>query len=299
MKPQNQETTQQENKQNQKPALKRRAFKKVITTLSLLFFTLLFMSNTELSGGAASPRTGSPGDGSTCTACHSGSQAIAMDSVISSNIPANGYTPETFYTITATINRSGHNCFGFELSPQDVSGNLLGKLVNTSNETKLILSDKYITHTSAGTTGNDSKTWTFTWESPAAGTGAVTLYGAFLAANHDGTIAGDSTFLSALTIPENLSTGLKNIETKKMNLLLLTNPVTDRLQFDLQLSQAADVNMNLYDLNGNRVQGFFSGHQVSGNTTYSFHREPTLNAGMYFLKVEQGTNAIVQKLVLN
>ncbi len=273
--------------------------KKMLSALSVLFLTLLFMSHTELSGGAASPRTGSPGDGSTCTACHTGSQPVIMDSIISSNIPANGYTPDSTYTLTATINCSGHTCFGFELSPQDLSGNLLGKLLNISNDTKLVLSDKYITHTLSGTTGANYKAWTFNWRAPSAGTGAVTLYGAFLIADHNGGTSGDTTILSTLLVQEDLCTGINNTETKKMDLQVFANPITDRIQIDLNLLQAGNVNINLYNLNGKITQSLFSGYQLNTNNIYSFDRNPSLSPGIYFLKVEQGNKQLVKKVVLN
>ena len=55
----------------------------------------------------------------------------------------------------------------------------------------MINNDKAITHTSSGiSTTGDSNSWSFDWTAPASGTGDVTFYGAFNAANGDEIISG-------------------------------------------------------------------------------------------------------------
>src|SRR5690349_22876987 len=131
--------------------------------------------------GAPAMCTGSPGDGgATCKNCHAGPTPTTQAGMITSNIPAAGYSPGQTYTITATVSRNGHTKFGFEISPQSPTGTLLGTLIVTnSTEMQLVGSGKYITHKSAGVTGTNSRTWVFNWTAPAAGTGNVTFYGAF------------------------------------------------------------------------------------------------------------------------
>lgn len=129
-------------------------------------------------GGAPTGRTGSPGDGASCS-CHN--SPVAKTGWITSDIPTAGYTPGTTYTLTATCTNANQSKFGFEISPQNSTGTLLGTLIATNTtETKLIGSGKYITHTSSGATGSGSKVWTFQWTAPVAGTGTVTFYGSFV-----------------------------------------------------------------------------------------------------------------------
>jgi large repetitive protein len=155
------------------------------------------------SSGAPAGRTGSPGDGSNCTACHAGT-ATTSAGLITSNIPAGGYTPGQTYQITASVSSPGRTKFGFQVSPQNISGTLLGTLVNTTPTlTQLVGSSKYITHTSAGNQGgNGSHSWTFNWIAPTAGTGNVTFYGAFNATNSNNSTSGDIIFLSTLAVQE-------------------------------------------------------------------------------------------------
>src|SRR5829696_4706422 len=120
-------------------------------------------SSHSSASGAVAGRTGSPGDGGlTCaiSGCHLPGPAPAlMAGWITSNIPAGGYTPGNTYTITATATRPGHVRFGFQVSPQNITGTLLGTLIITnSTETQLVGANKYVTHKLAGTTGAGSKT---------------------------------------------------------------------------------------------------------------------------------------------
>ena len=159
-------------------------------------------------GGAPAGRTGSPGDGGlTCaiSGCHlPGPAPAAMAGWITSNIPGTGYVPGSTYTITATATRPGHVEFGFEISPQNAIGTLLGTLVVTNTiEMQLVGANKYITHKLAGTSApGGTKTWNFNWIAPAAGTGNVTFYGAFNASNNNNSNTGDTIFTSTLLVSE-------------------------------------------------------------------------------------------------
>lgn len=168
------------------------------------------LNNTSVSnnGGAPAGRTGSPGDGGlTCaiSGCHlPGPAPSVMAGWITSNIPASGYVPGSTYTITATATRPGHVEFGFEISPQNAVGTLLGTLVVTNiTEMQLVGANKYITHKLAGTSGpTGSKTWNFNWIAPAAGTGNVTFYGAFNVTNNNNASTGDTIYTSTLVVSE-------------------------------------------------------------------------------------------------
>lgn len=156
-----------------------------------LAFTLFGAFETMNPNGAPAGMTGSPGDGDNCTSCHGGT-ATTTANLITSNIPASGYVPGTTYTITATNTLSGSGKMGFEVSPQNASGSLLGTLTAGSGN-KLVGSGKYVTHSNANSTTNS---WTFSWTAPAAGTGNVTFYGAF-ARNKPGPVT-----LSTLVVQE-------------------------------------------------------------------------------------------------
>ena len=157
-------------------------------------------TNTDYSSGAPSGYTGSPGDGHNCTTCHGGS-ATTLAGIITTDIPTQGYTPGLDYTITVTLTGSGKK--GFEVSPQTISGALVGTLT-AGTGSKLVGSGKYCTHSIY--VAGSSATWNFTWTAPVSGTGDVTFYGAFA-------ITESATKLSTLVVNENTAVPLSAIAT--------------------------------------------------------------------------------------
>jgi hypothetical protein len=168
--------------------------KKIVLSLFLSFvvfsvFNLLSPNAISNPTGAPAGNTGSPSDGTTCAeSCHGGS-AVTQAGLITSTIPTAGYTPGTTYTITASISGSGNK--GFQVSPQNTAGTLLGSLIAGTGSQ--IVGIKYVTHSSAKS--STAASWTFQWIAPAAGTGSVTFYGAFA-------ITQNSTKKSTLVVNE-------------------------------------------------------------------------------------------------
>jgi hypothetical protein len=158
---------------------------KILNLKSIVLFILFSVIATMVlsyPGGAPAGKTGSPADVSLCTSCHDAS-VKTQTGMISSNAAGNEYIPGKTYTITATASGSASvKRIGFEVSPQDKTGKLLGKLILTNTiDTKFSGTDgKYVTHTNKGSQVNGKKTWSFNWVAPAKGTGTVVFYGAFL-----------------------------------------------------------------------------------------------------------------------
>ena len=158
---------------------------KIIVLSSVAVITTVMISGTSWSYTAGSPNacTGSPGDKQTCAQpdCHSGTP-VYKDGLVKSNIPAEGYTPGATYTITATaIGSTNAKRFGFQVSPQNQAGALMGTMTVTNTaETKLTGKGKYITQKDMGVEGRAYKSWSFKWTAPPAGSGSVVFYACFL-----------------------------------------------------------------------------------------------------------------------
>jgi len=129
--------------------------------------------NSDYPQGAPEGYTGSPGDGKDCVNCHGGTSSV-VSGWITSDIPPEGYTPGSTYSITVTVTGIGEK--GFEVSPQDVTGQQLGTLIAGSGN-HLVGGTKYVTHNSSN--GANPMIWNFEWKAPITGTGTVTFYGAF------------------------------------------------------------------------------------------------------------------------
>lgn len=154
-----------------------------ITAAIVIAASSITFNSFSYTAGSPEACTGSPGDKGTCAKpeCHKGT-ASAKAGLITSTVPASGYVAGQVYTITAKVSGAATaKKFGFQVSPQNASGKLLGTLaVVNATETKLTNKGKYICHKEPGTDGKGSKTWTFKWTAPAAGSGKVTFYGCFL-----------------------------------------------------------------------------------------------------------------------
>jgi hypothetical protein len=168
-------------------------------SILILPVVILFYAN---SAGSPGGKSGSPGDSNaTCTQCHSGT-ATSINGWITTNIPAEGYTPGASYIITATGTHNGVVKFGFELTAETSAGTKIGNFtLSEPTRTKLVNVNKAVSHTQAGNvpTGN-TNTWTMNWTAPATDVGQIRFYAAFNAANGNGNNSGDVIYTSNLFV---------------------------------------------------------------------------------------------------
>jgi hypothetical protein len=272
--------------------------KKFTLVLSLLLMTGLVydynfrMAHTNTGGGPAG-HTGSPGDGMNCTHCHSGGPAATNEMVtISSDIPGSGYFPGTTYTITATATKSEILKFGFQMSPQNSSGALLGTLALIDmNSTQLVgTGGKYITHTSGGVSGSGSKTWTFDWTAPASGTGEVTFYGAFNFTNSGTGNSGDVIINENYTVAES-SVGISEAELASLS--VFPNPVVDEIHVAAK-DVDEEIMITIFNIEGRKVLE----ERHEGGEIIIDVRSKSLNTGVYFMQMEVGGKTTVKKLMV-
>lgn len=170
--------------------------KTLLLTLGSLCALLIGVSPAiSNSNGAPAGRSGSPASsGTTCavSGCHTGGPAASTQLIsITSDIPATGFEPNTTYTFTVTADGNGatHTRLGFEASIEDAGGVHQGTLT-AGTGSKLVGASKYATHTTATGVVNNSKSWTFTWNSGSAVNNS-TVYVAVNFANGNGSTSGD------------------------------------------------------------------------------------------------------------
>ncbi len=227
--------------------------------------------------------TGSPGDNfKNCTICHGGT-ASEIDGWISSNIPSTGWKPGQIYTITATNTRVGATRFGFQVSPQDIQGNLLGQLiVSDTSATQLVGDSKYITYKSAGVDGTDSRSWTFNWQAPGDSINEVVFYGAFNS-NHEGHKAFDNTTLSRLVVRREGAPVSIDMVNKVDGLEIVQNYTNKVMTLHYDNPTAQDFRITLYSSNGSLIQEIYSGNSTDFSTNFDFSQ---LSTGIYMVNLE-------------
>jgi hypothetical protein len=268
-----------------------------------LFVSLLFVAslavdlhfNSANSNGTGAPagNTGSPADGASCgssSSCHNNNNPTTNNDFFATNIPAAGYTPGATYTFIVSFSGIGNK--GFQISPQKSNGQYVGTLVNTTTTgasgTKIVGS-KYITHTLAQSAGSGS--WTFNWTAPAAGTGAVTFYGAYISGRFNVHGKGSKTF------QENLSASVADVQKNKM-FTVFPNPVTDKLNISFSLESNQHLSVKVYDITGKEMLSLIDGVENGGEQLRSFDIHDRLNAGMYFVTMIKGDKRFTQKFIV-
>ena len=246
--------------------------KKILYPVFLAFVIMFWVAGTTnvnaYPSGAPSGRAGGPAEsGATCygSGCHSGA-AQTVSGFIMTNIPASGYVAGTTYTITVSFTGSGGK--GFELTPQDATGNQIGTLVAGSGS-KLVGGTKYCTQSTrqSGSTAS----WNFQWVAPAAaGSGSLSFYGAFA-------ITTGTTKKESITVNENAAQPLAVVAS--------SNPATILSGTTSQLNAAATGGSGSYTYSWtSNPAGFTSSSQ---NPVVS----PTLTT-VYTVQVNDGTSSV-------
>ncbi len=256
--------------------------------------------------GAPATSTGSPGDASSCSSlgCHgaisftapyfSPSPTTTVAGLITSTIPAGGYIPGNTYTITGTVTSPGKTRFGFEISPQNTAGTLLGTLTATDTTTHLVgTGNKYITHKQSGIDGTTgSHTWSFDWTAPAAGVGPVTFYGMFMITNNDGKAdVGDVLQKSTLLIHEFGTTSIDEVKNIANYISIYPNPISDNFFINNSLNAMGSMAVNISDMNGQFVK------KIPNVLNRQSINIDDLAKGVYFLQIETPKGNIVKKIV--
>jgi len=247
------------------------------------------------SSSAPPGNTGAPGTGSCSNNyCHGGT-ATVMDEWVTSTIPDSGYIADSTYIITVAVKEPGRSTFGFECSPVNDIGEQLGTMIQDSRTT-LVGLGKYITHNASSISSTDSNSWSFDWIAPPAGSGQVTFYAAFNAANGDGTNSGDKIYHSSLAVQEiQAVTALEEYADNDIQVQFYPNPFSKSttLEFDNQNNETHT--LTIYDVTGQLVRKI---DKISSGKI-RIERE-NLKNGLYFFQLTCNRERVRSgKLIVN
>jgi hypothetical protein len=270
----------------------------IITFSTILTIALsgLFSVDTHSNpNGAPAGAAGAPNDpanGCNRSGCHSGSSTLRTG-LINSDVPSTGYVPGQIYTFTIQITEAGISKWGFQVSPQADDGTLLGTLTLTdATQTRFAAGGgtKYITHTTAGNSGSTgSKSWTFDWTAPAAGTGDVTFYTYVMASNNNGSTSGDQLFRESVTFQESSGVGFNSLSNSKLEVF----PNPSSTGFFMVNGLSTDLNLvKMFDVNGKLVLNELL---TFGNNTIS---TAGFEKGIYFVSLEGKQGRTVKKIII-
>lgn len=263
---------------------------KLSITLSSIIIMLILVSATHnVTSPCDSPvvgdHSGAPGE-TTCSGCHS--------APVNPNVPdlhfefengATQYQLDSSYLVHIRIRRAGHSKFGFVCSALDTTNTSVGtfSLINVSSTRTYTLGGRrYVSHTPCGADAQDSATWTYKWKAPSINKGKVKIYMSMLVANHDEALTGDTTYTRILQINSSIISGIKNqtmnTYQSKVFPTVFSNSYTIEFNpvFNNQLKS-----VSLFDINGKLIQ-----KNVTKESNYKQEIEQSLDAGVYYLKIE-------------
>ena len=248
----------------------------------LSVLALVFMSNR---GGSPGGRSGSTTDnGATCSTnggCHNSSSAPASQDMISTNVPSNGYAPGSSYYITINISDEGTSVWCFEMMAEDKNGLPVGAFSNNSQVNSLN-SGLRATHKFASSSSSDAQTWIANWTAPASGTGSVTFYVSAMAANGNGNNRGDRVFIDTISITENTSANIAELENFQIN--LYPNPATQKIV----ITGYENTSSNIKVINS-------IGKTVMSGLFKNALNISELASGTYYLKIIENNRVFIKK----
>lgn len=247
---------------------------------------LIFTSGTLFSGGSPGGKSGSPGDGSDCTSCHSGTAVNQEFWISNPTLQTAGYEAGAEYQIFVVGVKEGATRFGFEATAEDGSNNKVGTFAAGGlGQTQLTNSGTAVTHTTAGSFPimDSTAAWFFTWTAPATTTGEITFYVAVNAANGNGANSGDQINLSSFSTSP--SVGISEPE-NSVEYAIYPNPTAGLLNVKVA-AMGIDNNIEILNLNGQLV---YKSEIDNEQTKLDLSDLPK---GIYFMRLGQETKRFV------
>lgn len=262
----------------------KKLYKRMIPAFVAAFIVLMASfgggDDSDYPVGAPPGYTNSPSDGQNCSHCMGGTATPIAD-WIASDVPVTGYVPGTTYNIVVTATGTGNK--GFELSPQNTAGNLLGTLI-AGTDSKLVGEGKYITHSLASE--ENIKSWSFQWTAPVTGVGTITFYAC--------AIVGELTTKTTTMVVPQSSVGIQDQTILPFE--IYPNPVVDRLILSFSTDNTEMVLIEVLALSGKTRSLLFQGSCSGGEHSMAF--PIGLDPGLYLLKVQSQERYQIRKFIV-
>ncbi|GEM_PF-3207211 len=262
-------------------------------TLAIFLSVVVTVKLVSFSIGAPTNASGSPGNNNlTCVQCHASNNNEKFNWITSTELD-NGYVPGNLYNMKAKAEKAGCTKFGFLITAEKSDGTKAGAPV-VSDAAKTQLSDTYyITHTQAGTAGQDSAVWNFKWSAPASPMGTVALYGAFIGADGNNQNSGDVVYVTKKTVVLFGTQGIPSTSVKSgVQMYTYPNPASSLVNFTLT-SPVNSAQLSIFAPHGALVKRVVWDRADEMQADVS-----TLPPGTYFTRLEWDNDLITGKLVI-
>lgn len=268
--------------------------------ISTLFAFLLIIASMFIAANVISFSTGAPNNAAgspshnstTCAMCHTGTVNQRLNWITSAEL-SQGYEPGVQYNMKARAENTGTSKFGFIVTIETNDGTKAGVPVVTDAARTKIVNTHYITHTSAGTSGQDSAVWLFKWDAPANPMGIVTFYGAFIGANGNNQNTGDIVYVSTTDVFLHGTQGVATSGSVNGS-RMFTYPNPADVEVNLRLETAvADPLLRIFDVSGRLLR------EISWDYTNQMKVDvSSLPNGTYLLQMVLENDFINTKLLV-
>jgi hypothetical protein len=284
--------------------------KKLLLAFLLLVALLTITSGVRDVNSNAAPlgSTGAPGE-QTCakSGCHTGSAINTGKAKLFLDFgnALSTYEPGKEYTITVSLQQQAIQRFGFQvLALDDNRLNTGTLLVTDSIRTQAqqglgpYTGRSYITYRYPGTEpyGNGLGQWTFKWKAPDNYNGNITFYAAAVAANNDGTDAGDTVYTHQAAVSRSV-TGIEQVAAAALQVNIFPNPAHQWVRVVYTVAQTANTVIRLTGVNGKDVLPPTARHDAAGVQQMELNTS-AIAPGTYLLSVLSGGSAQSKRLII-
>jgi hypothetical protein len=264
----------------------------IVLFLLAALLALSFLTEGPCDSPVVGGHTGAPGE-TGCDGCHGGAPNTGPGTLTLDWSDTSGhYVPGQVYDAVVTLEQADRDKFGFvALALKDSGNTTTGQFsIDDADRTRTYNDGprKYVSHTPCGADAAPlgSLSWTFHWQAPATDVGAVTIYLAGLAANHNHATSGDDAYELALHLtPADSVASASGERFGEVQFFLHPNPVSagGQLNVRLTLPRAGRLEFRLLDNSGRAVRSFDLGEKATGNQMFELETAG-LAAGVYFLE---------------
>jgi len=239
----------------------KRSFLLFTAVAGLGYVTLSSYSSGPANGGAGN-RTGSPGSNGTCASagCHSALSAnttgqFMVAEASSPTVPVTSYIAGHTYVIAVTGNNANKPNFGFQAIALKQSNNTQAGTITATDAKTHVASgfSALIEHNQPIGKAGVGYAVTFNWVAPAAGTGAVKLYGIINAVNGDGTSNGDEPSNAFNTTLTETLVSVKDIASN-VKITAFPNPAVNDVNIKFENAENGIYTVKVMDVTGRTIQ---------------------------------------------
>ena len=270
--------------------------KKVLLLAGAAFLALGLSSYSDGPGNHASLNCTAAGGPGNCagSGCHSPNNSnTTVQLTISNSIggpQVTYYTPSVVYYVKLTgVNGSSMPGYGFQVAAVSGGNVQAGSFIigsSTDQHTTPLISGLQLMEnkrlipytTSPGVYEAD-----FQWTAPAPGAGTVTLYSLLLAADGDGTEAGDQPNAGTPVVLREAGGSYVSELTKNLSITAYPNPVQNKLQLSFSNAASGVYTVKVYDMSGKALMS--TNLELNANTSAYNLNTTDLKAGIYQIQI--------------